>query len=405
MDRELKTSFQKWLDQMVGEGMVSAVLQVEAQRITFDPRSGIACKEAPPPQTVLTGKQVPPKVRPPSVPRKGGAVTEDQAAWESARRTDAVNSYRKYLKGFPRGAHVKEAQEAIRRLTGTVSPRQVSSYAGIAGRKKRFNWGLPAAFLLLIALGTGTYFIVTGSSVNRPRGEEKQKTPVEQTVSKESKTRGAGIPVGEEGTGDPPPEQIVPSDTADPAVTSVDHAVKDLPGKKTAPAVDNHSDTRPPPDRGKKEESPDSQLRNQEEPDASQKKSPAIEKTSPPKPQIGEVYFISIPSEYIRNYKREMSRLQIPGLKSRTSVSGEIRLNVFLDSAGKPLVRSFTHDRMKVTPASHREGVLENIKGKIHSLQLRPPVDKKGRPVRVKNFILSYRVGRMGDQIILNLLN
>lgn len=398
MEKQVESTIRRWIESLAEEGLHGVRLQVGEHSVTYRPREGVVFSGpvAAGEKTVITGSGE-------------TGRDEDRETWESARRIDAVNSYRKYLKQYPGGRFVREAEAAIRKLTREAPPEGLRPFTQLEKKKRNLARGILVAFVLVAVLGIAGYFIITGSGGRDPYAmDPRQNTVSGEAGELQDQPADDGIQTTEEESTGIPESPLDDSGTvsledqtspverqADPPAGEEDKNPRvQTHGEPADPAKDSPTVT------GQKHRESNLEIK----PDTREPKTRQIESENETT-AVPEVYLITVPSAMIKAYKQEMSRRQIAGLRKQTSVSGEIRLNVSIDQKGGLSIRSFNHDRMKVTPSHRRESVLEAIRSEINGITLRPPVDKTGRPVRVKNFILTYRLGRIQDILSLYLLN
>jgi len=214
-------------------------------------------------------------------------------------------------------------------------------------RKERKKWLLPAllAFAFVTLAGVSAYFITQ----NPPERKVEEKT--------ETKTKTST------------PVQIKKEKEAE-----VEKKAIDTPKKDTAPVVKRKQTIRQP----------------QEE------KKPKKSEQKPVKPTT----LLGVTLDLRKAYNTRMQRLQINVGRTRFQAKGQVVLNLSIDEKGRVTIRAF-RDILTVIPPRRKKVVLAVIRRQINGIFLAPPKDKNGQPVRVVNWRLTYKVGRLGNKIFL----
>ena len=113
------------------------------------------------------------------------------------------------------------------------------------------------------------------------------------------------------------------------------------------------------------------------------------------------VKMIQVPRDMVRAYIGRMDRLVVNLLPRGVKVMGTLTAVLTIQADGQVRVVKSLDTGVKVIPALRANMVRRLMANRLNSIRLTPPRDKAGKPVRVEDWRLSYRVGTYEGRIIL----
>lgn len=260
----------------------------------------------------------------------------------------------------------------------------------VSSRKKpeRKKWLLPVLLVLVVGLVIGTVYIVTQKPFDKT---DTGGPPVEG-----DKTVGDENAVDTETETGKKPEQT----------TEIEKKTAEIPKEGGADTL-KEKETVETKEIKKKE----IQKKPVEEP----KKEPQTLKEVPKKkiepppkenvkiaPPARTVSLLGLHPDLRKTYDRMMASItiQLPLRDARFKVTGQVVLTLAIGESGKVTIVSH-EDMMKVEPPIQKRKVKTIIGRKIGGTPLPPPTDKDGKPVRLDNWRVTYKVGKLFNKIIL----
>jgi hypothetical protein len=115
---------------------------------------------------------------------------------------------------------------------------------------------------------------------------------------------------------------------------------------------------------------------------------------------IRSVKIIDLPPQLINTYNENLKMFEIVKLIRGIRVIGQINLILNVREDGKVSIQRLSDAGLEVNPPNSRKTIISRIFKKIGTVKLPPPMDRKGFPVRVENWRLSYSVGTFANKVI-----
>ncbi len=295
----------------------------------------------------------------------------------------------------------------------TVSTLPPTTPVSFRKQPKQKKWLVPALLVFVAGLILGTVYVVTqkpfekkdpGDSPREAKVETEKKSPdprkksetdtpkEEETVEKEIKTE---------------PDITDTTDTMDTTEKTVPPVKKEPVKKqerkparvKTPVKKETGPETKGKVEPGKKTKTPAKEVPKKEIKPLPKE---SVKIQNPPE----TVSLLGLHPDLRRVYNRRMERIRIalPPRAALLTVKGQLLLTLFINEAGKVSVLSY-NDNVTVTPRRQKSRVEKIIRMRINGIPLPPPTDKNGNPVKLGNWRVTYKVGKLFNKIILTKQN
>jgi len=267
----------------------------------------------------------------------------------------------------------------------TLPPTKPVSFRKQPERKK---WLLPVLLVLVAGLIIGTVYVVTQKPFDKantggPAVENDKTVENEKAVNSEAET---GKKPGQ--------------------TTEIEKKAPDIPKEEEADTLKEKEAVET-----KEIKKKEIQKKPVEEPKKGPqtlKEVPKKEVEPPPKesvkiaPPARTVSLLGLHPDLRKTYDRMMASItiQLPLRDARFKVTGQVVLTLAIGESGKIAIVSH-EDMMKVEPPIQKRKVKAIIGRKIGGTLLPPPTDKDGKPVRLDNWRVTYKVGKLFNKIIL----
>ena len=272
----------------------------------------------------------------------------------------------------------------------TPPPTKPVSFRKQPERKK---WLLPVLMVLVVGLIIGTVYVVTQ--------KKPDKMDTGSPAVESDKTVGNEKAVDTEAEMEKKPGQTTEIENKTPDIQKEKETVEakemttgpGTPKEKTIPVKKEIQ--KKPVEESKKEPQTLKEVPKKEvEPPPKE-----IVKSTPP---ARTVSLLGLHPGLRKTYEQRMGSItiQLPLREARFKVTGQVVLTLAISESGKITIESH-EDMMKVTPPLQKMKVKTIIGRKIGGTLLPPPTDKDGKPVRLDNWRVTYKVGKLFNKIIL----
>lgn len=150
------------------------------------------------------------------------------------------------------------------------------------------------------------------------------------------------------------------------------------------------------------------ETKKQESPKKTVKKEPVKKKPVKVQPTVPRpVTLLELDPELRKQYNSDLKKIDIiiPRSIRRAAlvkVTGQIILQMSINEKGKVFIQDFDGSRLQVRPVLVKRRVMEVIHRKVSGIFVSPPTDKNGKPVRLINWRVTFKVGKYLNKIYLN---
>lgn len=114
------------------------------------------------------------------------------------------------------------------------------------------------------------------------------------------------------------------------------------------------------------------------------------------------VKLIQLPAETIRMFNEKVKQLLVPGFPKDIKVQGQVNLTLSVGPEGNIIVEAVNDAGLNVTPPERRDSVRQTIITAVAAVVLDPPKDRRGKPVSVGNWQVSYSCGVFQGKLVLS---
>ena len=116
---------------------------------------------------------------------------------------------------------------------------------------------------------------------------------------------------------------------------------------------------------------------------------------------VASVTLIDIPPGLVNRYNDTIKLVELTNIPRGVKVLGQIGMTLNIRQNGQLAIQKVNDEVLRVIPARARQTIKVRILRKVASIFLPPPVDKRGNPVSVENWRLTFTVGTFMGKIIL----
>lgn len=101
-------------------------------------------------------------------------------------------------------------------------------------------------------------------------------------------------------------------------------------------------------------------------------------------------------------FNEKVKQLLVPGFPKDIKVQGQVNLTLSVGPEGNIIVEAVNDAGLNVTPPERRDSVRQTIITAVAAVVLDPPKDRRGKPVSVGNWQVSYSCGVFQGKLVLS---